>query len=286
MSKDHGDYVRRVQGETQRYSQNVLGENERLRTRVAVLESERASLDERARVADELAERNEALSAERVSLLAELQRLRDHAASLAEALARHEESKLDLEARLRTAQDEGRRFSAEYLNVERQNSNLANLYVASYRLHGTLDRDEVLQAIQEILSNLVGSEEMALFELDPGEDTLRLAASFGIDAETVSAVALDQGLIGRVACSGQAYSVGRDSAQGATPEEATLTACIPLKLDGKVTGVLAVFRLLPQKQRLEPLDDELFDLLSSQAAIALYCTGLHARFVAAAVTDK
>jgi hypothetical protein len=52
---------------------------------------------------------------------------------------------------------------------------------------------------------------------------------------------------------------------------------VPLKLEGKVMGVIAIFRLLPQKGGIEDLDRELFDLLATQAAFALYCTGLHAK---------
>jgi hypothetical protein len=43
-----------------------------------------------------------------------------------------------------------------------------------------------------------------------------------------------------------------------------------LILDGEVTGAIAVFRLLGQKQGLEDIDLQLFDLLASHAATALY----------------
>ena len=49
-----------------------------------------------------------------------------------------------------------------------------------------------------------------------------------------------------------------------------------VRVDGRVTGAIAIFRLLPQKQdSLEPVDEELLGLLASQAGIALYCTQLH-----------
>jgi len=44
-----------------------------------------------------------------------------------------------------------------------------------------------------------------------------------------------------------------------------------------VTGAIVIFRLLTQKPGLEEVDHEIFDLLASQAATALYCTRLHAR---------
>jgi hypothetical protein len=46
--------------------------------------------------------------------------------------------------------------------------------------------------------------------------------------------------------------------------------CIPLKVEAKPWGVILIFRLLPQKDRLLLRDYQLFKLLSSQAEIALY----------------
>ncbi len=277
MENRHGDYVRHVQEETQRYSQNVLAENERLRSRVAVLESELAERDERLKLTTSLQANVEALRTQRILLLAEQQRLSEQVTFLSEELACQGRSKLALEARICAAESESNRYAVEYLSVAQQNSNLANLYVAGYSLHGTLDRASLLQSIQEIVANLIGSEEMALFELSPLSGRLRLATSNGIDPRSFDSVDPTQGLIGRVVRSGEPYLAGRDSAQGARPEEADLTACIPLLLEGQVMGALAIFRLLSHKPHLEPLDTELFDLLTSQAAVALYCTTLHAR---------
>ena len=72
-------------------------------------------------------------------------------------------------------------FSSRYVDVEQQNTNLANLYVATYQLHGTLDRDRVLGAIKELIINLIGSEELGIWEING--DALTLLDSFGIDAQ-------------------------------------------------------------------------------------------------------
>jgi hypothetical protein len=271
-AKEHGEYVRRVQGETQRYAHNLLGENEQLRRRVATLENERSTLQTKASQLDAALARSEALQEESAWLSAEQRRLRNQVADLREQMERHEAARHDLEGRLRLAEDENHRFSQEYLAVEQQNSNLANLYVASYQLHGTLDRKVVLATIQEIVANLVGSEEMALFELEPQGSTLSLIASFGIAPGPYRQIPLGHGLIGRAVRRGSVHVVQHDGREGASPEEEHLSACIPLKLDGRVTGALALFRLLPHKESFQPLDSELFDLLATQAAVALYCT--------------
>src|SRR5262245_25618432 len=60
-------------------------------------------------------------------------------------------------------EENGRRLAQRFAEIEQQNSNLANLYVASYQLHGLLDRAELFAIVQEIVANLIGCEEMALF---------------------------------------------------------------------------------------------------------------------------
>jgi hypothetical protein len=239
---DHGAYVRKVQEDTQNFAQGLIGEVERLRVQVAALESEKEGLASQLRDVETVIRANDALRAQIEGIKAET---------------------------------EG--YSSRYAEVEQQNSNLANLYVASYRLHGTLDRAEVIAAIQEIIANLVGSEEAALFEIDPDKQALELVASFGVDRDQCPPLPVGSGLIGLTARTGEILVVDPSQVSGATGLESRLTACIPLKLDGTVTGVIAIFGLLPQKGGIEDLDRELFDLLATQAAFALYCTGLHAK---------
>ena len=239
---DHGAYVRKVQEDTQNFAHGLISEVERLRVQVAALESEKEALAAQLRDVETVIRVNDALRAQIEGIKAET---------------------------------EG--YSSRYAAVEQQNSNLANLYVASYRLHGTLDRGEVIAAVQEIIANLVGSEEAALFEIDPDTKTLELVASFGVDRDQCPPIPVGSGLIGLTARTGEILVVDPSQASGATGLESRLTACIPLKLDGTVTGVIAIFGLLPQKGGIEDLDRELFDLLATQAAFALYCTGLHAK---------
>jgi nitrate/nitrite-specific signal transduction histidine kinase len=163
----------------------------------------------------------------------------------------------------------------KYREAEQQTSHLANLYVASYRLNASLDREEVLRSIQEILINLVGTEELAIFEVDARQQKLELVASVGIEAARYATLSLDaESAIARAARRGEAVI----ATQGQSlPEDSRLTACIPLQIADRVVGAIAVFRLLPQKERLQPVDHELFDLLRSHAAVALYSSQLAAR---------
>ncbi len=102
-------------------------------------------------------------------------------------------------------------------------------------------------------------------------DRLRSIGSFGVDANEWDGLRLGEGIIGVCAETGEHFVAGQTVLAPLGREQA-LTACIPLKLDETVVGAIAVFRLLPQKDGLAPVDHELFDLLASHAASALYCT--------------
>jgi hypothetical protein len=153
--------------------------------------------------------------------------------------------------------------------VEQQNASLAGLYAASYQLHASVRKAEVLLAIQEIVINLLGSEELAVLAHDGGR--LTPLASVGVDGARLAALRIEgSGLLAR------AFTARTPQfAEAAVGDAAGLTACIPLVLDGRVLAVVAVFRLLPQKPVLDGFDRELCDLLALQGATALYCADLH-----------
>jgi hypothetical protein len=281
--RNHGDYVRRVQQDTQRYVRDLLAETEQLRRRVAVLESERERLSGIASRASDAAAAAEVLRVSVAGLHAENGAVREELSRLRVEAADQQRRARELEERLSLAERDRERFSKEYVAIEQQSSSLANLYVASYRLHGTIDRQEVLASIQEIVANLIGSEEMALFELEGDGTALSLLTWQGIDPARYRRLRVADGLIARVVRTGEVLVVERDGAAGALPEEEHLTACVPLKLSGRVTGVLALFRLLPQKTSFGPLDSELFDLLATQAAVALHCTSMPVRALPASL---
>ena len=103
--------------------------------------------------------------------------------------------------------------------------------------------------------------------------SLVLVDSVGIDERQFRCLPLDEqgGAIGLTAATARRFVAGEsDLTAGAAHEH--LTACIPLTLDDAVIGMIGLFRLLPQKSGFAPGDLELFDLLTSHAATALYCT--------------
>jgi hypothetical protein len=275
----HGSYVRRVSEELHLYARTLLSENEQLRLAVESLRAENGRLTDESAATRHAWQENETLKQRLRYVEEERDALREQLQQARQTLSTHERDQVQLSSRLARVDNDNRRFLEQFVALEQQNSNLANLYVASYRLHETLDEREVIAALQEILVNLVGSEEHAVLGRDGASRTLMLIASNGIQPEAFEAVDIGEGWIGQTVESGKTFI--RDRAVPApVPREETLTACIPLRIGPTITGVIAIFRLLPQKAGLEAVDREIFDLLASQAATALYCTQLHASQVA------
>lgn len=194
--------------------------------------------------------------------------------TLERELDRERKDRLRIEERVAAIDAERQAYLERYLEVEAQNANVSNLYVATLRLHGSIDHNDVLAAIHEIIINLVGSEELGVFELNPQGTMLTLSSSHGIDREVFEKVPLGAGIIGSCAATGRTFLSTDPLGRPRSGSEAQLTACVPLMVEGVVTGAVALFQLLGHKPGLEPIDHELLGLIGSHAATALYCTSL------------
>lgn len=270
--RGHGSYVRRVLDDSQRYAHELLEKNNELRALLARQEVEKQHLQRQLLALQEADSRVGQLEQRLFAAERECAALRD-------VVAAHGRDQERLQVLLRQVDEENRRYSEEFSQLQTQANNLANLYVASYRLHGTLDRRQLIEATKEIVANLIGSEEMALFELDRARQELVLLDVNGIDSSSYRRLPLDRGVIGAAVRCGSPVVV--DAAACRAVGEETLSAVIPLRQVDEVNGAIAIFRLLPQKSGFGDLDRELFDLLAAQAGMALHCTTLHARLEAA-----
>ena len=150
-------------------------------------------------------------------------------------------------------------------DLEDDKAQLGLLCVASAQLHASTAHDECLRNLQDVLVNLIGSEEIAIWSFSTDRHTLELRAGQGIDGDAWRNVTVGEGMVGKVAASGELLAPG--PAGAGQP-----TVCIPLKLGDEVVGVVAVFRLLPHRSGFRPHDHEVFGLVAKQAAFALACS--------------
>ncbi len=232
------------------FTEELLKENQRLRYRLAALETESSAGSSR----DEINR-----------LLAEVQQLADENRHMAE--------------RFREVEEENKDFASRYIEIEEQNNNLASLYVASYQLHSTLDFKEVIQIVQEIVINLVGAESFAILLLDEKTNELKTIASEGGDVmpgiEGIS-TRLGEGVLGQVARTGESYYINQDVESGRVTLEKPLAA-VPLKIKEHVIGLIVIYKLLQQKDAFSAVDYELFSLLAAHAATAIFSSKLYSQ---------
>ena len=164
------------------------------------------------------------------------------------------------------------RWSARCAALEATNQRLTSLWVASTRLHSSLDLAETLDNIRDIVVTLIGSEEIAIWNLDGDGNNLVLQSSEGIDATRWAKVPARRGVFNRVVSHGEIYIRDDQSGKAARsrgPKD--ISACVPLRAGGLCTGAVGIFSLLSHKRGLNALDRALLDLIASQAATVLIC---------------
>jgi len=251
MTEERAEKFLELFNKGKEFTEELLKENQRLRFRLASLETEPAG----AGSGDELQK-----------LRAELQQLSEENRRMA--------------LRFKEVEEENKDFASRYIEVEEQNNNLANLYVASYQLHSTLDFREVIQIVQEIIINLIGAESFAILLLDEKTNELKTIASEGEDVmpgiETIS-TRLGDGVLGSVARTGESYYINQDMDGGGKVTLEKPLAAVPLKIKEHVIGLVVIFKLLQQKDSFSAVDYELFSLLAAHAATAIFSSKLYSQ---------
>ncbi len=230
------------------FTRELLADNERLRFKAVELEEKIKTL------------RNRPVSRETEELQREIERLK--------------KEKEELLERYRQVEAENKDFANRYVEVEEENNNLANLYIASYQLHSTLDHDEVIQIVMEIIINLIGAEVFGIFLVDPKLSVLKPVSMEGIDPAKVPDVKPGEGIVGQVTQSGESYFVDDLSSVPNLDTNRPLV-CIPLKIKEKNIGVIVIYKLLEQKKQFVNVDYELFTLLAGHAATAIFSSRLY-----------
>lgn len=233
-----------------RLTDEFIQDYERLLERLATLEGENANL--RAQVAADRAVRE---LVQKIELL--------------------EAEKSDLLSRTNRAEAISHQFTTRVQEVESEFSNLANLYVASNQIHSSLSPRGVTRRIKEVLAQLVGAERYSMYLANQDFTELVPIASEGVPGNDLLPVPIAGSRLGEVLQSGEAkVEEDKNPSQGDLNRPA---AVIPLVVDERVVGVIAIFSTLSQKTRFDAVDFELFRLLGQQAAAALVSASLFAQ---------
>ncbi len=229
-------------------TEELIREDEQLRSRLGELERENAAL--RAHVASADAIRD---------MLVKITQL--------------EKEKRELVSRATDASHTWSHSAERFAEIEAENAKLASLYVASFQLHSTLDLRTIVRHLKELLAQFVGARVLALYLCDEERGQLAPIASDGVPLAKLRRIEPSQGPIGEAWIKGSARWVEGDSTRGTLEAPA---ACIPLRVDDRTAGVLVVYSTFEHKPSFVDVDFELFKLLGAHAAAALLAARLFA----------
>jgi len=228
-----------------------------------------------AQLTEELLEENDQLRRMHLQLEAENASLRTQLASddairdLLRKIRQLEKEKSDLLSSVHEAEMQSTRFGARFHEMEEELSKLANVYVASYQLHSTLDLRLVVKHLKELLQQLVGAQRYAVYMADPGRKHLVCVASEGEISAKAQRLPLggeDTSLAERVFLTGKPQ-INEGPLEKSS--ERAPAAVLPLHFDDRVVGVILIHTVFPQKPAFGPVDFELFKMLGAHAASAL-----------------
>ena len=164
--------------------------------------------------------------------------------------------------------------------IERNHFLLMRLNAASARLIQSIEAGGVFDAIAEIIANLIGCEEIAVFDFHPSRQDFSLVWSLGVEADALKPFLCGAGMFGRAVQQAMSQFQERQQEAALLPFEKNLTACVILKSSREIIGVIAIFGLLPQKNGLEWADYELLKFLETYAAVAIQLQRLQGKQVA------
>ena len=157
--------------------------------------------------------------------------------------------------------------SRQLVAADAESGQLLRLHVALTRLVESADREAALEALKDVVINIVGSEDFAVYESGA------VVATMGETAARHARFDGELPLVRDAIASGRPRlaAIERESRQAGP------VACVPLMLGREVKALLVVFQLLPHKPALGTRDLDVLELLRAHAATALLAAELRSR---------
>jgi hypothetical protein len=162
-----------------------------------------------------------------------------------------------MSADLEEVQRVGRALALELQAVGRQQELMSNLYVQLQRLHSSLRLSDVVTALGETLTNLVGTEDFAVLLLDHDSGRYEPLVAVG-GGESVASFAPGEGVLGEAALRGE-LRLGEP------------LAAVPLASGVRTgsIGMIVITHLLRHKTELTARDRPLLEAFAGHAGVAL-----------------
>jgi hypothetical protein len=179
------------------------------------------------------------------------------------------EEQLEYIHRERQAGSVSTELESRLSSLEERYETLEVLDVVANRLESARNRKSANEGILEIAAAIIGSEEVALYEVEKAGQDLRLAAWCGVEPD--ERVPVGAGIIGQTAKTCREYFAPPPAPGPASAAESRISVCIPLFLESVPVWVLVIYAMLPQKQLLAKRDIEILHFLRDHAVSMLGC---------------
>ena len=161
------------------------------------------------------------------------------------------------------------------LGAEQKLARAAQLFASVSELHSSNDPADVVTVIKEIVANLLGCEEMGVFEVWPLGPVFTYLDGIGIDADKFATLPPSHPLVQQAFTTGQVVVPADPTAESILGRPAA--AIVPLRDGATVCGIVVLFTLLRQKPVLEREDAELLDAVATHGGRALINARLRER---------
>jgi chemotaxis protein CheD len=140
------------------------------------------------------------------------------------------------------------------------------LQAAERRLRESVGQADTLEAVREIVTNLLGCEEIALFHVE--RERHELFWSFGIEAKKHRNLEACGETATRRVLHGESYILKADGDEHGA--KLPLRVLVPIRQNGRTVGVLAMLRFLPQKLDFDEGDLKVARLLCEELSQSLF----------------
>jgi hypothetical protein len=167
-------------------------------------------------------------------------------------------------------QADSARFRQEALEYPADLSLWTKLYTVSQIMLSAVQQERVPSALEEICSNLLGCEQLAIVEISRATGKVHFVQSQHLSPEMRMTVA-EQGRLLESHIQREALQVISDKSDEASVKlsQLRITALVPLWLDEESSGAILLFELLPQRSGYDIEDREVLRLLSTHAGRCL-----------------
>lgn len=243
MTRENADLLlnlaQRLRDTSRDYAGELLAENKRLIDLAAQLHSTNDKLKTELLDLARLEQENRSLRSAFEGLSLENRKLNAELAQLKAQAEREKQSVVARAWQVSEMSQKARELEARFSDADRSSDRLAKWFVALGHLHEAGSTEQIAKLIGEILGELIGMKRFGVFVLSRSRDSVRLAASEGVDASVVERLPAMNGRIAG-ACRGMAY-VRIPGEEPAIDLEAELNTCFPLRAHGHTLGAVAIF---------------------------------------------